>query len=177
MPPRTRWACTTVQYSLQCCTLTRPPLVRTHTSNPAFPTGGGLGGFVTFAYGAVGRRGHHPIEGAIPLPPPLGEGLTCRLAGVAAAGRADVRRWQRRAVAAAGSGGLWRAWSRRAAAGRAMAAAGCGSGGQRRVAAGMVAVGSGGAGGGSGGAGGGSCGRWQRRAAPAAGSGGRGRGG
>jgi hypothetical protein len=29
------------------CTLTRPPLVRTHTSNPAFPTGGGLGGFVS----------------------------------------------------------------------------------------------------------------------------------
>ena len=25
---------------------TSPPLVRTHTSNPAFPTGGGLGGFV-----------------------------------------------------------------------------------------------------------------------------------
>jgi len=39
---------------------------------PAFPTGGGLGGFVSFAYGAVGRRGRHPIEGAIPLPPPLG---------------------------------------------------------------------------------------------------------
>jgi hypothetical protein len=30
-----------VRYSLQCCTLTRPPLVRTHTSNPAFPTGVG----------------------------------------------------------------------------------------------------------------------------------------
>ena len=36
-----RWACTTVQYGLQWCTLTMPPLERTHTSNPAFPTGGG----------------------------------------------------------------------------------------------------------------------------------------
>ena len=48
------WTCTTVRYSLQWCTLTRPPLVRTHTSNPAFPTGGGLGGFVSFACGGVG---------------------------------------------------------------------------------------------------------------------------
>ena len=35
------WACKGVYYgtvqSRQWCTLTRPPLVRTHTSNPAFP--------------------------------------------------------------------------------------------------------------------------------------------
>jgi len=116
-----------------------------------------LGGFVSFAYGAVGRRGRHPIEGAIPLPPPLGEGLTCgrgrgwlAAVGVVVAGRADVRRtdvrrWQRRVVAAAGGG----------------------SGGQRWVLAGVAAVGSGEAGGGSGE-------RWQRRAVT--GSGGRGRG-
>ena len=77
-----------------------------------------MGGFVSFAYGAVGSRGCHPIEGAIPLPPPLGEGLMCgrgrgwlAAVGVAVAGRADVRRadvlrWQRRA--AAGTGGCGR---------------------------------------------------------------------
>ena len=76
---------------------------------------GGLGGFVTFAYGAVGRRGRHPIEGAIRPPPPLGEGLTC------SRGRGSGGAGGRAAVAAAGSGGLWRAWSRRTAAGRAVA--------------------------------------------------------
>jgi hypothetical protein len=36
-----------------------------------------LGGFVSFLVSfPVGRRGRHPIEGAIPPPPPLGEGLT-----------------------------------------------------------------------------------------------------
>ena len=98
--------------------------------------------------GVVDRRGRHPIEGAIPLPPPLGEGLTCSrgrgglaAVGVAAAGRADVRRWQRRVVAAAGSGGYWRVWPRWAAAGRAVVAVGVGSGGQRRVVAGVAAAG------------------------------------
>ena len=112
-----------------------------------------MGGFVSFAYGAVGRRGRHPIEGAIPLPPPLGEGLTCgrgrgwlAAVGVVVAGRADVRRadvrrWQRRVVAAAGSGGYWRVWPRWAAARRAVAAVGGGSGGQRRVVAGVAAAG------------------------------------
>ena len=112
-----------------------------------------MGGFVSFAYGAVGRRGRHPIEGAIPLPPPLGEGLTCgrgrgwlAAVGVAVAGRADVRRadvrrWQRRVVAAAGSGGYWRVWPRWSAARRAVAAVGGGSGGQRRVVAGVAAAG------------------------------------
>ena len=108
-----------------------------------------MGGFVTFAYGAVGRRGRHPIEGAIPLPPPLGEGLTCGRGdgsgGRGSAGRADVRRWQRRVVAAVGSGGHWRVWPRWAAARRAVAAAGGGSGRQRRVVVGVAAAGSGGA--------------------------------
>ena len=109
-----------------------PPLVRTHTSNPAFPTGCGLGGFVTFAYGAVGRRGRHPIEGAIPLPP-FGRGFDVRL-----------RAWQRWA---------WQRWAWQRAAGgcAAVSEAGGGSGGQRRVLAGVAAVGSGAAGGGSGG--------------------------
>jgi hypothetical protein len=109
-----------------------------------------LGGFVTFAYGAVGRRGRHPIEGAIPPPPPFGRGFDVQ-----------SRAWR------AGSGG------RGSGAGgcAAVAAAGGGSGGQRRVhLAGVAAVGSGEAGGGSGAGG-----RWQRRAA--AGSDGRGRGG
>jgi hypothetical protein len=73
VPARTRWACTTVQYSLQWCTLTRPPLVRTHTSNPAFPTGGGLGGFVFLACGGVGRRGR-PRRGGWSHSSPVGKG-------------------------------------------------------------------------------------------------------
>jgi hypothetical protein len=69
-----RWTCTTVRYSLQWCTLTRPPLVKTHTSNPAFPTGGGLGGFVFFfACGGVERRGH-PFRGGWSHSPPVGKG-------------------------------------------------------------------------------------------------------
>ena len=114
--PQRMWACTTVRYSLQWCTLTRPPLVRTHTSNPAFPTGGGLGGFVFFAYGAVGRRGRHPIEGAIPPPPLFGRGFDVR-----------SRAWQWRGgrMCGGGSGGRWQ---RRVAAG----CGGRGRGGQRR---------------------------------------------
>ena len=72
-----RWTCTTVQYSLQWCTLTRPPLVKTHTSNPAFPTGCGLGGFVFFASGGVGRRNGrrgHPFSGGWSHSPPVGKG-------------------------------------------------------------------------------------------------------
>ena len=59
------------------CTLTRPPLVRTHTSNPAFPTGGvdvgGLGGFVSFVVAGVGRLGH-PLRGGWSHSPPVGKG-------------------------------------------------------------------------------------------------------
>ena len=77
--------------------------------------------------------------------PPFGKGFDVR-----------SRAWQ------------WWAWQRGAGGRAAVAEAGGGSGGQRRVLAGVAAVGSGEAGGGS-------CGRWQRQAA--AGSGGRGRGG
>ena len=62
----------TVRYSLQCCTLTRPPLVRTHTSNPAFPTGGGLGGFVSFVVAVVNVVATS-LGGVVPLSP-CGEG-------------------------------------------------------------------------------------------------------
>jgi hypothetical protein len=68
-----RWTCTTVRYGLHWCTPTRPPLVRTHTSNPAFPTGGGLGGFVFLACGGVGRRGR-PRRGGWSHSPPVGKG-------------------------------------------------------------------------------------------------------
>jgi hypothetical protein len=88
------------------------------------------------------------LRGRSPLPPPLGEGLTCGrghgwlvAVGVAAAGRADVRRWQRRVVAAAGSSGYWRVWPRWAAARRAVVVVDGGSGGQRRVVAGVLAAG------------------------------------
>jgi hypothetical protein len=54
-------------------TLTRPPLVKTHTSNPAFPTGCWLGGFVFVACGGVGRRGH-PFSGGWSHSPPVGKG-------------------------------------------------------------------------------------------------------
>ena len=82
--------------------------------------------------------------------PPFGRGFDVR-----------SRAWQRWA---------WQRWAWQRAAGgcAAVSEAGGGSGGQRRVLAGVAAVGSGEAGGGSGG-------RWQRRAA--AGSGGRGRNG
>jgi hypothetical protein len=143
----------TVQ-SAVVCTLTRPALVRTHTSNRAFPTGGGLGGFVSFAYGAVGRRGrsHPKLRGRSPSPL-FGRGFDVR-----------SRAWL------AGSGGRGSGGAGGCAAGgcAAVAAAGGGSGGQRRVLAGVAAVGSGEAGGGSGEE------RWQRRAVT--GSGGRGRG-
>ena len=54
------------------------------------------------------------LRGRSPSPPFGRAGLTCSrgrggLAAVGvAAGRADVRRWQRRVVAAAGSGSYWR---------------------------------------------------------------------
>ena len=48
------------------------PLSKNPHLEPRFPDGArgvglglALGGFVTFAYGAVGRHGRHPIEGAI----------------------------------------------------------------------------------------------------------------
>ena len=50
---------------------TSPPLVETHTSNPAFPTGGGLGGFVF--WGGAERRGH-PFIGGWSHSPPVGGG-------------------------------------------------------------------------------------------------------
>jgi hypothetical protein len=60
---------------LQWCTLTRPPLVRTHTSNPAFPTGGGLGGFVSFVV-AVLNVVATPVEGGGPTLPLWGRVAT-----------------------------------------------------------------------------------------------------
>ena len=68
---------TVPRYSLQWCTLTRPPLVRTHTSNPAFPTGGGwVGRFRFLCCGgdwtswALG----HPLRGGWSHSPPVGKG-------------------------------------------------------------------------------------------------------
>ena len=119
--------CKTQQLRLQVFAIVEPPGRRWNPHlEPRFPDGGGLGGFVSFAYGAVGSRGCHPIEGAIPLPPPLGEGLMC--------GR-GVAGWQRWAwqwrggrmcggrMCGGGSGGWWR---RRAATGNG----GRGSGGR-----------------------------------------------
>jgi len=63
-----RWTCTTVQYSLQWCTLTRPPLVKTHTSNPAFPTGCELGGFVFLPVAVLGVVATPLVGGGLTLP-------------------------------------------------------------------------------------------------------------
>ena len=49
---------------------TSPPLVKTHTSNPAFPTGGGLRGFVFC--GGVERR-DHPLKGGWSHSLPVGD--------------------------------------------------------------------------------------------------------
>jgi len=73
--PQRMWTCTTVRYGLQWCTLTRPPLERTHTSNPAFPTGGGLGGFV-FLPVAVLDVVAAPVEGGGPTLPLWGRVVT-----------------------------------------------------------------------------------------------------
>jgi len=144
----------TVQ-SAVVCTLTRPALVRTHTSNPAFPTGRrGVGWEVSSPSPMV--LSDVLVDATLlrgpPVPPLFGRGFDVR-----------SRAWL------AGSGGRGSGGAGGCAAGgcAAVAAAGGGSGGQRRVLAGVAAVGSGEAGGGSGE-------RWQRRAVT--GSGGRGRG-
>ena len=65
---------THVMYGLQCCTLTRPPLVRTHTSNPAFPTRGGSWNSFSLWWTCsdrVGLRG--PAEGGV-----VGHSSICR---------------------------------------------------------------------------------------------------
>jgi hypothetical protein len=49
---------------------TSPPLVKTHASNPAFPTGGGLRGFVFC--GGVERR-DHPLKGGWSHSLPVGD--------------------------------------------------------------------------------------------------------
>ena len=70
----------TYRYEPICMLLvqTSPPLVKTHTSNPAFPTGGGgivgcgLGGFVFC--GSAERRDHpHPLKGGWSHSLPVGD--------------------------------------------------------------------------------------------------------
>jgi hypothetical protein len=75
------WTCTTVQNCLLWCTLTTPPLERTHTSNPAFPTGGWVGRFRFLCRVAVLDVVAIPLEGDGPTLPLWG-GVVTWLCGV-----------------------------------------------------------------------------------------------